>query len=144
LNLTKSIDLIKKLSFCAILNIQFLESDCTLLGFLYFDFSSSNPVRGHRFSKQMQTATNAILTGLAVADLLVMVSYAPYAFHTFVRPSRDERVRFSYPWTLYTLLHANSSVVLHTVSIWLTVLLAVFRYNALRSGLCSTKPHCKD
>lgn len=100
-----------------------LQSSLTMLLYFFFIF---------RRSKQMQTATNAILTGLAVSDLLVMASYVPYAYHTFVRPAIDEHIRFSYGWTLYTLLHANSSVVLHTVSIWLTVLLAVFRYNALR------------
>ena len=82
----------------------------------------------------MLSATNTILTGLAVADLLVMLTYAPYSFHTFVRPSTDEQVQYSYGWALFTFFHANSSAVFHTVSIWLTVLLAIFRYKALRYG----------
>ncbi|KAI1285334.1 Sex peptide receptor [Halotydeus destructor] len=84
--------------------------------------------------KEMATATNAILTGLAVADLLVMASYVPFAFHHYVdhSTSSSASARFSYRWTLFTLVHAHVTVVGHAVSTWLTVLLAVWRYLSVR------------
>ncbi|XP_015586152.1 sex peptide receptor [Cephus cinctus] len=80
--------------------------------------------------REMNSPTNAILTGLAVADLLVMLEYIPYAIHMYLydRPKRD---RFTYGWTLFVLFHSNFSQVCHTISIWLTVTLAVWRYIAV-------------
>lgn len=80
--------------------------------------------------KEMISPTNAILTGLAVADLLVMLEYIPYAVHSYLylQPSRD---RFTYGWALFVLFHALFGQVFHTISIWLTVTLAVWRYIAV-------------
>ncbi|XP_012262773.2 G-protein coupled receptor dmsr-1-like [Athalia rosae] len=80
--------------------------------------------------REMNSPTNAILTGLAVADLLVMLEYIPYASHMYLaeRPRRD---RFTYGWTLFVLFHSNFAQVCHTISIWLTVTLAVWRYIAV-------------
>ena len=80
--------------------------------------------------KEMCSPTNAILTGLAVADLLVMLEYIPYAVHSYLyfRPTRDT---FSYKWTVFVLFHALFAQVFHTISIWLTVTLAVWRYIAV-------------
>lgn len=80
--------------------------------------------------REMNSPTNAILTGLAVADLLVMLEYIPYASHMYLleRPRRD---RFTYGWTLFVLFHSNFAQVCHTISIWLTVTLAIWRYIAV-------------
>ncbi|ODN04113.1 Sex peptide receptor [Orchesella cincta] len=72
--------------------------------------------------KEMINPTNAILTGLALADLLNMVEYIPYAL-TYILPRSN-----TYSWALYILIHSNFSQVCHTISIWLTVTLAVWRY----------------
>lgn len=78
--------------------------------------------------KEMVSPTNAILTGLAVADLLVMVEYVPFAYHMYLRPTNYPRAdRFSYNWSLFVLLHSDFSQAFHTISIWLTVTLAVWR-----------------
>lgn len=78
--------------------------------------------------KEMVSPTNAILTGLAVADLLVMVEYVPFAYHMYMRPADYPRAdRFSYEWSLFVLLHSDFSQAFHTISIWLTVTLAVWR-----------------
>lgn len=78
--------------------------------------------------KEMVSPTNAILTGLAVADLLVMVEYVPFAYHMYLRPADYPRAdRFSYNWSLFVLLHSDFSQAFHTISIWLTVTLAVWR-----------------
>ena len=79
--------------------------------------------------KNMISATNCILTGLAISDGLTMVAYLPFALRFYVfygtepSPERNtlEAIRFM-------LFYACFSVVVHTVSIWLTVTLAVFRY----------------
>ncbi|XP_014203444.1 sex peptide receptor [Copidosoma floridanum] len=80
--------------------------------------------------KEMSSPTNAILTGLAVADLLVMIEYIPYVIHTHLyhRPKRDT---YTYGWALFVLFHSNYAQIFHTISIWLTVTLAVWRYIAV-------------
>ena len=79
------------------------------------------------------TATNCILTGLAISDGLTMAAYLPFAlcfyvlYGTEVTPERNtlESARF-------TLFYACFSVVVHTVSIWLTVTLAMFRFICVK------------
>ncbi|ODM95514.1 Sex peptide receptor [Orchesella cincta] len=72
---------------------------------------------------QMRNPTNAIFTALAIADLLNMTEYIPYAIY---------RIYFShqktYGWAVYVLIHSHISQVCHTISIWLNVTLAVWRY----------------
>lgn len=82
--------------------------------------------------REMRSPTNAILTGLAVADLLVMLDYIPYACHTYLSPeTREVNDKFSYGWTTFVLFHSLFSQVCHTISICLTVILAVWRYIAV-------------
>ncbi|KAJ1532349.1 hypothetical protein ONE63_000953 [Megalurothrips usitatus] len=80
--------------------------------------------------REMSSPTNAILTGLAVADLLVMVEYIPFALHHYLlqQPLSE---KFSYPWSVFVLFHSNFGQVFHTISIWLTLTLAVWRYIAV-------------
>jgi len=83
--------------------------------------------------KNMISSTNIILTGLAVSDGLTMAFYLPFALQTNViygteaHPDRD-----SLAHVRYTLAYAIASVILHSISIWLTVTLAVFRYVFIR------------
>jgi len=72
--------------------------------------------------KEMRSPTNAILTGLAVADLANMLEYIPYSIYRILPKSN------SYGWALYVLVHSNFSQVCHTTSIWLAVTLAIWRY----------------
>lgn len=81
--------------------------------------------------------TNAILTGLALADNLVMIEYIPFAFHQYIFRNRPIYERFTYPWTVYVLIHAHVTQVFHTISIWLTLLLAVWRYLSVAHPLRS-------
>lgn len=82
--------------------------------------------------REMVSPTNAILTGLAVADLLVMVEYIPYAFHMYLpAANRSYLDQFSYPWTSFVYFHSLFGQICHTISIWLTVTLAVWRYIAI-------------
>ncbi|KAF8782909.1 Sex peptide receptor like protein [Argiope bruennichi] len=81
--------------------------------------------------KNMISPTNAILTGIAVADMLVMLSYLPFTFHNYIRRDLDETEKFSYGWTVFTLFHAHFTVVNHTISTWLTVTVAIWRFLAV-------------
>ncbi|XP_042222561.1 G-protein coupled receptor dmsr-1-like [Homarus americanus] len=81
--------------------------------------------------RSMVSPTNAILTGLAVTDLLVMVEYIPYTMHQYVWQGRPLTSQYSWGWAVFVLFHAHFAQVFHTISIWLTVTLAVWRYIAI-------------
>ena len=79
----------------------------------------------------MRSPTNLILTGLAIADFIVMVDYVPFNVHNNIQ-SLPESERLTITWAYITLLHMHVSIIFHTVSCWLTILLAVWRYLAVR------------
>ena len=79
--------------------------------------------------KTMASPTSAILAGLAIADIMVMVMYLPFALHYYIQAFGD--ARHSYAWAVFTLAFVHVTQVFHTVSIWLTVVLAVWRYIAI-------------
>ena len=79
--------------------------------------------------KNMISATNCILTGLAVSDGLTMLAYFPFALRFYcIYGTEPTPERNSSGAIRFMLFYACFSVVVHTVSIWLTVVLAVFRY----------------
>lgn len=81
--------------------------------------------------KEMTSSTNSILTGLAVADLLVMLDYIPFAFHVYIKIWTDLN-RNSYGWAVFVYFHSIFSQTFHTISIWLTITLAVWRFIAIK------------
>ncbi|XP_059057131.1 G-protein coupled receptor dmsr-1-like [Achroia grisella] len=81
--------------------------------------------------KEMASSTNSILTGLAVADLLVMLDYIPFALHIYTKIG-SEYNRNSYGWAVFVYFHSIFSQTFHTISIWLTITLAVWRYIAIK------------
>jgi hypothetical protein len=77
--------------------------------------------------RSLRTEINVILAALAVTDGLVMLIYTPYALdNAFNFYTRDER--FTYGYSLYIFLHATLTLTIHTISIFLTILLAFYRY----------------
>jgi hypothetical protein len=73
---------------------------------------------------------NRILTALAIADMLVMLEYVPYACYAYlVLPGE---VNMPYNWAVFVLFHSHFTQVFHTISIGLTLVLAVWRYIAIR------------
>ncbi len=94
--------------------------------------------------KEMITSTNVILSSLAVADMLTMMSYLPYAIYFYCISRLDPLYGHSRGWVIYLIFNLNFVVTTRTVAMWLTVLLAVFRYIVVSfplSGpnLCSIK-----
>ncbi|XP_046564554.1 G-protein coupled receptor dmsr-1-like [Haliotis rubra] len=85
--------------------------------------------------RDMRTPTNILLTWLAVSDILTMAPYIPFAIH-FYCPPADPRVnpeKFTYNWIMYMLFLINITATTHTISNWLGVSLAVFRFVQMRS-----------
>ena len=79
--------------------------------------------------RNMVSPTNCILTALALSDGLTMVAYLPFALRFYVLYGTEMSAeRNSLEAIRFMLFYACFSVVVHTVSIWLTVTLAVFRY----------------
>ncbi|XP_005098320.1 sex peptide receptor [Aplysia californica] len=82
--------------------------------------------------KNMASSTNTLLLWLAVSDLLTMLSYLPFAIHFYVMVPQDpNRPPFSsdeFSWICFLLFHASFSIVCHSIAIWLTIALAIFRY----------------
>lgn len=93
--------------------------------------------------RPMINSTNCLLTALAVTDLLTMTGYVPYAgyFYCYASPVPEYGHRLG--WIVYLIFHNNFSITAHTVAVWLTVSIAVFRYivvcgrHALGARLCS-------
>lgn len=83
--------------------------------------------------KNMSSSTNCILTGLAISDGLTMLAYLPFALRFYVLYGTEMTPeRNSLPAVRFLLFYACFSVVVHTVSIWLTVTLATFRYVLIK------------
>lgn len=95
--------------------------------------------------KTLKTEINTILAALAVSDGLVMLVYVPYAFdYAFNLNTSDER--FTYGYALYLYVHATLTQTFHTISIFLTIVLAFYRYvcicrNSLKKILLKKSNH---
>lgn len=76
------------------------------------------------------TPINRILTGLATADMLVMLEYIPFAIYMYI--VLPKRQIFPYGWAVFVLFHMHFTQLLHTISIAITLTLAVWRYIAIR------------
>ena len=85
--------------------------------------------------KHMQTPINFILTWMAVSDILTMCSYVPFALHFYCvyPPQLISAEKNSIQWMSFLLFHINFTATTHTISIWLGVSLAIFRYIHIQS-----------
>lgn len=79
-------------------------------------------------TKQMRSPTNYILTGLAVADLLVMIQYIPFTIHRNLLPDPLYYTHFNYSWALFYKFHSLFTLTLHFIACCLTIILAIWRY----------------
>ncbi|XP_043255166.1 G-protein coupled receptor dmsr-1-like [Colletes gigas] len=76
------------------------------------------------------TPINQILTGLATTDMLVMLEYIPFAIYKYI--VLPKRQIFPYGCAVFVLFHMHFAQLLHTISIAITLTLAVWRYIAIR------------
>lgn len=72
---------------------------------------------------------NRILTGLAVADMLLMIEYMSFAYYYHME--LPEKLNFPFWGAVFMLFHIHFTQILHTMSICLTLTLAVWRYLAI-------------
>lgn len=72
---------------------------------------------------------NRILTGLAVVDMVLMMEYMTYAYYYHIELPGE--MSFPFAGALFILFHTHFSQILHTISICLTLTLAVWRYIAI-------------
>ena len=103
--------------------------------------------------KHMLSSTNAILTALAITDFIIMLVYIPTSLKFYCILEDNDAIQncneaetfsFNFFWTAYALFHVNLTVTMHSFCIWLTVLLAFFRYayichNKLGKKLCTRR-----
>ncbi|CAI9729656.1 sex peptide receptor-like [Octopus vulgaris] len=78
--------------------------------------------------KHMISPTNYILTALAIFDMFTMTTYIPYATYLYIFASPSQSSYHPYAWVLFIVIHNNFIITCHTIALWLTVSLAVFRY----------------
>lgn len=85
--------------------------------------------------KHMQTPINCILTSIAVFDILTMTSYVPFALHFYCHypPGYISEEKNTFGWMTFLIFHVNFSATAHTISIWLGVSMAIFRYRHIQS-----------
>ncbi|CAJ0564473.1 unnamed protein product, partial [Mesorhabditis spiculigera] len=84
---------------------------------------------------------NVFLVAIAVCDATLMATYLVYKHVDQCHPWY-----FSYPFLLYTKYYAMVSVFVHSLSLWLTVNMAVLRYMVLYRGQYpqSSIPNCNN
>ncbi|XP_022919804.1 G-protein coupled receptor dmsr-1 [Onthophagus taurus] len=87
---------------------------------------------------------NRILTGLAVTDMLLMVEYMIFAYYYHAVVMKE--YQFPYWGAVFMLVHIHFTQIAHTVSICLTLTLAVWRYLAIgypeRSSVLCSETRC--
>ena len=92
-------------------------------GRLSLRLCGQHPQHSSAQRRRMKTPTNVLLTGLAIADLLVMLEYIPLVCHKYLRQNTEgtDSAEYSYASAIYLLFHANFSQV-----ILLGILIAYF------------------
>jgi len=91
--------------------------------------------------RHMITPTNCILTALAIADFLTMLTYLVYATYFYIA-SDPAPGGHSAVWMYFILVHNHFIITCHNMAMWFTVSLAVFRYifvchHVIGNRLCS-------
>ncbi|CAL8100911.1 unnamed protein product [Orchesella dallaii] len=87
--------------------------------------------------KEMRTPVNLMLFALAMADLLIMIEYIPFALHMYLIQNPPE-IQFSLNWARFVFFHNHFTQILHTISIQLTLSMAIWRYVAIKCSNRST------
>lgn len=84
--------------------------------------------------------TNSILILISSMDTIIMIFYVPFSVHYYIQytsPYLSELLpeRDNFYWTCYSILNTYISITFHSISIWLTVYLAIYRQVTLKKSL---------
>ncbi|XP_061162356.1 G-protein coupled receptor dmsr-1-like [Saccostrea echinata] len=95
--------------------------------------------------KHMHTPINTILTWIAFFDIVTMVAYLPFVIHFYIEfPTNSlSPEKNSHGWMNFLLFYINLSTLTHTISIWLGVSLAIFRYVHIHSPETGSLTHMR-
>ncbi|GMS79843.1 hypothetical protein PENTCL1PPCAC_2018 [Pristionchus entomophagus] len=81
----------------------------------------------------MISPVNVLLSAVAICDIIVMSSVFVFVAHfQLIALKRCDPSDFTLNWALFMYVHAQTSVIFHATSIWLTVLLAQIRVLTIR------------
>jgi len=81
--------------------------------------------------RQMQTsATNIILSKIAIANLLTVIVCIPVYIHFYLQKlaTYPPPATRSFVWIMLLWIQISTAIICHTASVWLTIQLALFRY----------------
>ncbi|CAJ0941696.1 unnamed protein product, partial [Mesorhabditis belari] len=82
--------------------------------------------------KQMRIfAINSILCVMAVCDVVTMISYLIYIVRFKILDNDAHQMGYPYIWLIFLMYHVVASIALHTVSLYLSVIMAYIRWTAL-------------
>lgn len=90
------------------------------------------------------SATNILLTWIAVFDLITEAVYVPFAIHFHIVTDTDEEYGHTRPWVYYALVSLQTMGIAHTAAMLMTVALATFRciyiqHHTKAQTLCSVE-----
>ncbi|ESO89847.1 hypothetical protein LOTGIDRAFT_94475, partial [Lottia gigantea] len=95
--------------------------------------------------KSMRTPINCILTGIAIADLVTMLSYIPFAIHFYIANDiKATPSKYSFSWSVFMAIHVNLTLTTHTVSIWLGVIMAIMRWVFVRNATPNNRKNSEN
>ena len=73
---------------------------------------------------------NRVLRGLAYTDIVLMIEYIPFIFFYYFQ--LFPQMSHSYTGALFIWLHVNFLQIIHTISVFMTLALAFWRYSAIK------------
>lgn len=99
-------------------------------------------------TKLVTFTTNLILILIAIFDSIVMLIYIPFCLHYYIQFTNPYSIypipeRDTYFWTAYSIGKTLVSVTFHSISIWLTVYLAFYRFITMKKTTFGIKKHLK-
>lgn len=84
--------------------------------------------------RNMKTSTNLVLAAIAVCDMGKMASYIIFVSHFYILNNLKSCLIevYTFNWMNFLLFHSVWSVLLHSSSLWMSVLLAFMRLAVLK------------
>jgi len=91
-------------------------------------------------SKNKKSSFQTILIAIACADSITMAIYLPYSIHFYILNSNFiysslNKKRDTQFWAYYSLMKDLACETTHSISVWFTVYLSVYRYFFMRNSM---------